>query len=240
MNISHLFGTIFTSFLLFFHPGSSSALATFAPGVQTATAPSSQVGQFTSSGVTRVLAAQDFSLEDRYKVPWVNTVFADNILLTLSYMAGQTKDGQTVDWNKVTQPSRYEFQLKPGETFAFHDQILDQYKSSVVKTTNAHFSSTEAFKSDGYLVGDGVCHLASFINLVSTIAGLSVDAPTNHNFAAIPDVSKQYGTAIYYKPGATDTSSKQNLYVTNTSHKTIAFVFNHTQDSLKIAVEQLD
>ncbi len=224
MNIAHQFGTILTSVMLVLHLGSGA--------VSLPTAPHSQA--------PKVLAEQEYSLLDRYKVESVNSVFADNILLTLSYMDGQTKEGQPVNWDQVHKPGQYQFDLKPGQTFAFHDQILNQYKNSVVQTTNAHFNSTEKFKSDGWLIGDGVCHLASFINVVSSKAGLSVDAPTKHDFAAIPDVAKQFGTAIYYVPGEASISSKQNLYVTNTSDKTIAFVFNHTQDSLKIAVEKVN
>lgn len=188
----------------------------------------------------QVLASKTYSLENRYKVQSVNTVFADNILLTYAYLAGQVQEGQKVDWNTVNKPSQYRFELQPGKTFAFHDQVLDQYKDSVVKTTNARFSSSQGFKSDGYLVGDGVCHFASFMNVVSTQAGLKVDAPTNHNFAAIPDVDKKFGTSIYYMPGQPSVSNKQNLYITNTTEKTIAFVFTHTQTSLGITIESLN
>jgi len=187
-----------------------------------------------------VLAREDFSLTDRYSNQFVNDVFADNILLTLSYMSGQSQVGQKVNWDTVHQPSEYHFILQPGQSFAFHDQVLDEYKDSVVKTTGADFSSDEGFKSDGYLVGDGVCHLASFMNEVATEAGLKVEAPTNHNFAKIEDVDKKYGTAIYYIAGEKSMSSKQNLYVTNTTDKPIAFLFNHKTDSLEIVVEDLN
>lgn len=194
----------------------------------------------TKAPAPQILASKTYSLDNRYKVQSVNTVFADNILLTYAYLAGQVQEGQKVDWNAVNKPSQYRFELQPGKTFAFHDQVLDQYKDSVVKTTNARFSSTQGFKSDGHLVGDGVCHFASFINVVSTQAGLKVDAPTNHNFAAIPDVDKKFGTSIYYMPGQPSVSNRQNLYITNTTEKTIAFVFTHTQSSLGITIESLN
>ncbi len=187
-----------------------------------------------------VLAIQDYSLADRYKNTFVNDVFSDNILLTLSYMIGQTKAGEKVDWDKVHQQNKFQFILQPGKTFSFHDLVLDDYKDSVVQTTNAHFSSTEGFKSDGWLVGDGVCHLASFMNVVAKQAGLEVTAPTRHDFAAIPDVSRDFGTAIYYVPGDKSVSSKQNLYVKNTLDRPIAFVFIHSDNSLKVAVEELN
>lgn len=189
---------------------------------------------------SHVLASKTYSLENRYQVPFVNAVFSDNILLTYSYLAGQTQEGQKVDWDVVKKPSRYQFELEPGKTFAFHDEIMDQYKNSVVKTTNAHFSSKQGFKSDGHLVGDGVCHFASFINVVSTQAGLKVDAPTSHNFAIIPDVDKKFGTSIFYMPGQPTTSNRQNLYVTNTTDKTIAFVFSYTGSSFDITIKSLN
>lgn len=223
MNLSSLIGTIMMLFTLVTHKPQVLGVTTVA------------------SPAPHVLASVDYSLNDRYHNKFVNDVFADNILLTLSYMSGQTKDGQKVDWTKVRQPTQFQFDLAPGKTFAFHDQILPQYKDSVTQTTNSHFDSTQGFESDNYLVGDGVCHFASFINVVSKEAGLLVNAPTRHDFAAIPDVSRDNGTAIYYVPGDFASSSRQNIYVTNNTGKPIAFVFNHTSDnSLKIAIEQLD
>ena len=220
MNLTNLLGTIM-AFLM---------LTTSKPQIAIST-----------PSAPHILAEKEYSLTDRYSNQFVNDVFADNILLTLSYMNGQTKQGEKVDWNKIHQPNEYEFLLQPGKTFAFHDQVEDQYKGALALTTNAHFNSTEGFKSDGWLVGDGVCHLASFMNVVAQQAGLRVDAPTRHDFAKIPDVSREFGTAIYYMPGEKGVSSRQNLYVTNTTSKTIAFVFNHTTaNSLQIAVEQLD
>jgi len=76
------------------------------------------------------------------------------------------------------------------------------------------------------------------MNMVATNAGLKVVAPTNHDFANIPDVPREYGTAIYYMPGEDGTSSMQNLYVTNTFDKPVTFVFTHRGNSLDIAVEK--
>jgi hypothetical protein len=193
-----------------------------------------------SAPTPQVLAVQAYSLTDRYKNTFVNDVFVDNILLTLSYMEGQTKVGEQVDWEKVRNRGTFSFVLQPGKTFAFHDLTEDEYTPSVVKTTNAHFSSTEGFKSDGWLVGDGVCHLASFMNVVARQAGLEVAAPTRHDFATIPEVSREFGTAIYYVPGDKNVSSKQNLYVKNTLDRPIAFVFVHSENQLKVAVEELN
>lgn len=188
----------------------------------------------------KVLAQKDYSLADRYTNTFVNNVFADNILLTLSYMAKQTKDGQSVNWNQVKAPFTYKIILLPGQTFAFHDKVLPQYQGKITATTNAHFDSNEGFESDGWLVADGVCHLASFMNVVARQAGLTVDSPTPHDFAKIADVPKQYGVAIYYMPGEQTSSSLQNLYVTNPFDKPIAFVFNHQGENLNVSVEEMN
>lgn len=183
-----------------------------------------------------VLSHQQYSLENRHPVASVNEVFADNILLTLSYLSGEITKEEEVDWDNVRQPSSTYFILKPGETFAFHDQLLDEYKDSVVKTTNAHFIWDEGFKSDGWLVGDGVCHLASFLHVAAEEAGLEVTAPTRHDFAEIPDVEKEDGTSIYFMPNNVTTSSRQNLYIKNTLAQPVAFVIEHTADN-QISIE---
>lgn len=183
-----------------------------------------------------VVSEKTYSLSDRYSNTYVNNVFADNILLTLAYMNGTAKNGQPVDWSKVRGDFTYTFTLKPGQTFAFHDLVLPQYQGKVAITTNAHFDSTQGFESDGYLVGDGVCHLASFITAVSRLAGLGVVAPTRHDFAVIPDVSEADGTAIYYDPNSPGSSALQNLYVTNTFNVPVTFTFTHKGTNLTIDV----
>lgn len=186
----------------------------------------------------QVVAERTYSLADRYANTFVNNVFADNILLTLAYMRGVAKDGQPVDWSKVQGDFEYKMTLQPGQTFAFHDQVLPEYQGKVTYTTNAHFDSSEGFKSDGWLVADGVCHLASFMNVVAKNSGLEVVAPTPHDFANIPDVPRENGTAIYYMPGELETSSLQNVYITNTFDTPVTFVFTHKGSSLDIAVEK--
>lgn len=188
---------------------------------------------------TQALAVKEYSLADRYGNTYVNDVFSDNILLTLAYMRGAAKDGQPVDWEKVKGNFTYTMVLKPGQAFAFHDAVLPEYAKTVAETTNAHFDSSEGFKSDGWLVGDGVCHLASFMNVVAREAHLGVVSPTPHDFAAIPDVPKQFGVAIYYMPGQVSSSGQQNLYITNTFDKPVSFTFTHTGSSLRIRVEKI-
>ncbi|MDP3941703.1 MAG: VanW family protein, partial [bacterium] len=131
----------------------------------------------------RVLVTREISLSERYPNRSVNEVFKDNILLNLAYMRGVVNPSRDVDWDTVKKPFTYSLTLHPGEVFAYHDDVLPSYTSQALKTTNAHFNSAEGFKSDGYLVGDGVCHLASLIYWAAKDAHLESLAPTNHNFA---------------------------------------------------------
>lgn len=183
----------------------------------------------------KVLASREFSMENRYGVKSVSEVFRDNILLNLAYLRRIAKPSK-VDWNSVEKPFTYDLVLKPGEVFAFHDKVLPKFEEKNVKTTNAHFNSMEGFKSDGYLVGDGVCHLASLMSWVAKDARLDVLAPTNHDFAAISEVPKEQGVAIYNSPNDFYTSAIQNLYITNNREKPVVFRFEYNGEELKIAV----
>ncbi|HKC05046.1 MAG TPA: hypothetical protein VKC54_04210, partial [Patescibacteria group bacterium] len=118
------------------------------------------LGLITNPGTKAVLgasnvqiASRSFSMEDRYNVPSVNTVFKDNILLTLKYMGGDVKSKADVNWAEIEKPFNVEFTLKPGEEFAFHDKEIPAYSKNVVKTTNSHYMWYEGFKGDGYMVG---------------------------------------------------------------------------------------
>ena len=183
-----------------------------------------------------VLASHSFSLENRYGNSFVNDVFKDNILLTIAYLDGTVKAKSDISWDKVTSPFNYKFTLEPGQKFAFHDQVLSEYKENVAKTTNAHFNYQDGFKSDGYLTGDGVCHLASLVYWTAKDAGLAAVAPTDHNFAKIPEVPKEYGVSIYALPGAFETSARQNLYITNNLDKPVGFIFNFDGSNLTVNV----
>ena len=185
------------------------------------------------------LASRSYSMEDRYNVPSVNQVFKDNILLTLKYMDGSVKAKTEVNWPDVEKPFHSEFTLKPGEAFAFHDQVLPEFKAAVVKTTNAHFNSDQGFVSDGWLVGDGVCHLASFIHWVALDAGLKSVSLARHDFAKINDVPREYGVSIIYMPGEFANSSRQNLYIVNTKEKPITFMFNYDGSNLSVSVTEI-
>ena len=179
----------------------------------------------------RTLSNVSYSLSNRYSDAFVNEVFSDNILLTIAYLGAKIKKGDSVTWENIKADSEVKFALKPGETFAFHDAVLEKYQGKVAVTTNAHFNSYEGFKSDGWLIGDGVCHLASFMYVAAKNAGLEVEAPTSHDFAVIPNIEKKDGVSIYSE------NTLQNLYITNNKSEDVSFVFIHKEKTLTIQVE---
>lgn len=187
-----------------------------------------------------VLASHEMPLDDRYFNSFVNDVFKNNILLNIAYLSGKVNKPSDIKWEEITRPFEYEFKLEPTKIFAFHEDVEEKYKNSLVKTTNAHFNSQEGFKTDGYLFGDGVCHLASLIYWVAQDAGLLAEAPTNHDFASIPDVPKQYGVSIYNNPNSKGTNTRQNLYITNNKTKPVSFKFEYKDNKLKVSATELN
>ncbi len=184
------------------------------------------------------MSVKSVSLEERHVDKFVNEVFKDNILLNIAYMKDEIARDKDIEWDKVRKPFKYKFTLAPNKTFAFHDDVYPQFKSSLVKTSNANFNFDDGFRSSGYLVGDGVCHLASLLYWVAKTAGLEVYAPTNHNFANIPEISKEYGVSIYKMPGATFENARQNLYVTNNRALPVVFEFDYDGKILKLFVSE--
>ncbi len=182
-----------------------------------------------------VLAVKTMSLDNRYPEQSVNEIFKENILLTTAYMRGEKRTG-AIDSSSIDKPFHYEITLHKGEVFAFHDDVLPKYSGRVVATTHAHFNAKEGFKSDGYLTGDGVCHLASLIDFAAQSAGLNVFAPISHDFANIPDVPKEYGVAIYNVPSEPMVNAQHNLYVTNTLSQDITMVFDYHNSMLKVSI----
>lgn len=194
-------------------------------------------GSFSKGSATVPLASHTISMENRYRVESVNQVFKDNILLTMRYMQGEVQKGDKINWQEIDKPFEYEFTLKPGEKFAFHDIVLPEYKNGLVKTTGAHYNYQEGFKSDGYLMGDGVCHLASLIYWAAKDADLKAYAPSNHDFAAIPDVPKEYGVGIYNIPSANQ-GANSNLYIENSKDKDVHFVFEYKENNLSVTITE--
>ena len=176
------------------------------------------------------LASHEISLNNRYSVQSVSEIFKDNILLNLSYLSGDIKSAKEVNWDEVKKSRTIQFKLNPGETFAYHGNVLPEYKGKMAVTTNAHFNGIEGFKSDGYLVGDGVCHLASLMYWVAKDAGLQIGNKVDHDFMAIPEISRENGVSIH------SGSATQNLYITNNKDQAVTFRFDYDGDKLKLAI----
>lgn len=187
-------------------------------------------------GSEMMLARHEFSLSKRYEDSFINSAFKKNILLTVAYMRGLIKEGEQVNWSEVEKPFVWRFRLEPGKTISYHDIVFPRYKEATPLTT-AHFTSVEGFVSDGYLVGDGTCHFASLLSWVAKDAGLAVEAPTNHDFAPIPEVPKEQGVSIYSNPYQLARSERQNLYIQNTLVQPVELVYTYDGDVLGISAE---
>lgn len=187
----------------------------------------------------RELAKHEISLDKRTADAWTNRIFKENILLTIAYGRKIVSLGQPVDWDEVNKPFHWSLELVPGKIFAFHNMVLPKYASKAEPWSDIHFYTSEGFLSDGWLIGDGVCHLASLMEWTARDAGLAVEAPTNHDFAAIPEVPKEHGVAIYYAPLDVSVSGKQNLYIQNNREVPVEFVFDYDGTNLQLTVEEL-
>jgi hypothetical protein len=192
-------------------------------------------GRKADSTDTILLSQHAFGLDKRYPDASVNRVFKENILLTLAYARAIVSSKETINWSAVDSPFTWTYTLNPGQTVAYHDGLLDAYKGKTAIFTPSHFNSTEGFISDGWLIGDGTCHLASLMDWVARDAGLDVVAPTNHDFHLIPEVPKEYGVAIFSDPNGSSTSQLQNLYIKNTRPFPVQFVFKYNGDTLNIS-----
>jgi hypothetical protein len=184
------------------------------------------------------LSEHQISLSQRQPDRYINQVFKDNILLNVAYLENRVINPSDIDWVEVNKPYSYQFSLRPGETFAFHDTVLEKYQGKVVKTGNAHFIGIEGFKHDGYLMGDGVCHLASLFYWVGKDAGLEVEALANHDFAVINEIPKENSKAVYYDPFNRLNSARQNVYITNNKDYPINFVIVYDGENLKLTATQ--
>lgn len=186
----------------------------------------------------KVIAERQISLEKRYAVKSVNEVMKKNILLNLAYLNQTVTKKAEIDWGKVTQPTHFKFTLKPNQVFAYHDDIAEKYEGKVAKTANTSFGASDGYLSDGYLYGDGVCHLASIINWVAQDAGLKTEVPKDHNFAPISEVPKKYGVAIYSDPGDKNRGINRNLYITNDKDHDVEIHFEYQGEELKVYITE--
>ncbi|MBI3486172.1 VanW family protein [Candidatus Daviesbacteria bacterium] len=196
-------------------------------------------GQLETIFLPHTLSSHTIKLDERIDGGgWASDIMADNILLTLDYLNSSSVDPEDINWDDVRRNREIDFKLMPNETFAFQEDVLPEYQGKIAKTTNAHFNYQEGFKSDGYLVGDGVCHLASLMYWVAKDASLDALAPTNHNFMTIPGISREYGVSIFYSPEAKASNSKQNLYIRNNKPNPILFKFVVNDKNLEASVEE--
>ncbi len=186
----------------------------------------------------QVLATHEFDLTNRLPDEYGNQVFADNILLTLRYLKkdqeslkvdGEKKIQGNVNWEKVREPFEVSIVLEPGEVFAYHDTILPEFHGLPLKTTNAHFTLSEGYKSLSGLPGNGVCHLATLINWVASESGLEVISKVDHDFYPVPGVPRKNGTSIRWGPNGEYNSRNQNLYVKNNFDFPVIFEFEASE-----------
>lgn len=158
-----------------------------------------------------VLASGSLDLSNRHPVKSVNDGFKENILINVDYLE-KAGGGALV--------------LQPGEVFAFHKNILPQFKGEKIITQESGFTLKDGYQSVSGLPGNGVCHLASLMNQVASEAGLEVTAEVNHDFAPVPGIKKKYGTSIYFLPDGGSNSQRQNLYIKNNKDYPVEFRFN--------------
>lgn len=200
-----------------------------------------------------VLASHSLDLTTRQPNSYANLVFADNILLALHYLKGDVenlkleakKSGPAnIDWEAVRQPFEVSFTLKPGEIFAFHQNVLPEFDPSSggpIVTMNSRFLIEEGYKSVGGLGGNGVCHLASLINWVasearlaedgeSKRAGLKATSMVDHNFAPVPGVPSEYGASIRSQ------NPTQNLYIKNNFDFPVEFEFKNDEETIILTI----
>lgn len=182
-----------------------------------------------------ILASMPMDLSKRYDNEFVNGVFKDNIVLALRYLNDQERQdysapGAELDWEKVRQPFTVSFTLQPEEVFAFHDKLLPEFKDKVVKTLGSHFIGQEGYRSDGFLYGDGVCHLASLINWAASHAKLEVTSLVDHDFRLIFGIPKEFGTSI------NSHSATQNLYIKNTLDKPVEIRFKVNGERVELEI----
>ncbi len=182
------------------------------------------------------IGSASMSLDNRYGYDEPGNAYKDNILLNIAYLSGEVKSKQDIDWDVVRQPFTLKFSLQPGERFAYHDVILPEYQDRVVLAGHTNFGAAQGYKYADGLYGMGVCHFASLIHKAALTAGLQSVAPSNHDFYAIPEISREYGVAIFNSPNAPAASAKQNLYIKNNFDTKVDFRFDYDGDNLKVSV----
>ena len=166
----------------------------------------------------QVLAKQSLSLDVRARGKHINEVFKFNILLAVKKFG-------------------HGFTLQPGETFAFHENVLPKFRNSSLRTGWTKYEAGEGYQTVLGLAGNGVCHLASLMDWAASEAGLEVAAPVSHNFALVPGVPKKYGASIHYCPRGCN-SANQNLYIRNNFDFPVKFTFETAKNNLSLTISR--
>lgn len=175
--------------------------------------------------VQEVRAHETLDLTQRHGNKAINAGYGDNIRLYLHYLkrdvpgmlTNRTNSGggSVIDWAKVRAPFGFSLAIAPGEVLAFHPGVLPEFSTRSLHVVQTSLDQTDGYRFIDGLWGNGICHLASFLNMAAARAGLKVTAKVNHNFAPIYGVPKNYGTAIYYETGQEVSNANQNLYLEN-------------------------
>ena len=55
----------------------------------------------------------------------------------------------------------------------------------------------------------------------------------------MPEVPKEYGVSISFRPNEIYSSARQNLYITNNKEMSVSFVFEYDGENLKVAVKEV-
>ena len=93
---------------------------------------------------------------------------------------------------------------------------------------------TDFCLTDGYMGTESVIWLP--YSLGCTGRGTGINSLASHDFARIPEISREYGVSIKYMPGETANSARQNLYITNNQDVPVTFVFEYDGTNLKVKV----
>ena len=175
-----------------------------------------------------VLVEHNLDLTNRAKNEYTNEIFVDNILLSLHHLNSEEKTS-VVDWEQINQPFEVSFTLEPGAIFAFHDTTYPEFSDPAV-TMNTEFSRQEGYKVLAGLAGNGVCHLASLMNLTAQEVGLEVVAKVKHDFVPIPEMPRENGTSIR------TFDKNQNLYIKNTFEEPVIFSFSADKEKVNLKI----
>lgn len=175
-----------------------------------------QAGQLAEN--PKILASETLDLSNRYPVASVSEGFKENILIAVGYFYIDNPSGMI---------------LKPGEIFAFHKKgLLPEFKDKITVSQDSDFTTNTGYKVVAGLGGNGVCHLASLMNLAASKSGLEVVSPTNHNFAKIPGIDAKFGTSISTR----NSPENQNLYIKNNFDFPVRLQFSLEGNQLGLAV----